>query len=1060
MAEEVYGALKWRNIGPHRGGRVVAVAGDPVDDKTFYFGAVAGGVWKTDDAGDHWFNISDGQFTTAAVGAIAVAESDPNVIYVGTGEASIRSNVSHGDGVYKSTDAGKTWTNVGLSDTRHISRIKIHPNNPDVVYVAALGHAWGKNDQRGVFRSKDGGATWEKVLYKNEGAGAIDLSMDATNPRILYAAIWQAQRYPWSMESGGPDSGIWKSTDGGDSWTDITRNSGLPSDENIGKIGISVSPANPNKVYALIEAEQNGLYRSDDGGANWEFVNDDPLLHTRNWYYTHIYADPGDENTVWVMEQQFLKSIDAGKSFTSIPVPHGDNHDMWVDPKNPDRIIEGNDGGAIVSFNGAASWSSIMNQPTSQFYHVTVDNQVPYNVYGSQQDNSAMRVPSMSFYGAITPNDYVVPGGGESGHIAVKPTEPYTVFGGSVGSGLGHGRFRAWYPNTDQTRNITVWPEFYGFTSPTKIHKYRFQWTFPVEISPHNPDKLYATSNFVHVSYDEGGSWEVISPDLTRNDPAHQEHSGGPISSENVGAEAYGTIFALKESPHEEGVIYSGSDDGLMYVTKDGGTNWDSITPPDDLLPNPPEQPARISTIDVSPHKAGTVYVAANRYQHDDPSPYLLKSDDYGQSWQLITNGLGDGVICRAVREDVNKPGILYAATETGVYVSLDDGGNWESLNTNMPIFPVHDIVSKETDLVIAGHGRSFWILDDVTPLHQLQEEQVSGTKLFKPRDTIRYRVDQGYGLDLQPGLVAYRRAGPTTISVRAVRDEYGDWEQELLTAGQNPPDGVMIHFYVDEVPDEARLTIKDSDGKTVKTYALDDENGGKLRVKAGANRHVWNMREEGPTGREADKNLPQRQRRMFDGTAPKVLSGDYTVELKIGNEVQTQSFSILPDPRLPISEDDLKAQYELKAAIRDKISEAHETLNVLETIDAQVKDWASRTDDASIKEAAEALSAKIETHCDRLRTPKIASTRGGENGLREKLGVLSSAIDESDHAPTAQAQEVYGNLAEDVTSARYQVQQFVDDEVAAFSAKLDAAGVPRLSTTKVGAGAATPAGD
>ncbi len=874
MAEEAYGALKWRNIGPHRGGRVVAVAGDPVDDKTFYFGAVAGGVWKTDDAGDHWYNISDGQFTTAAVGAIAIADSDPNVIYVGTGESSIRSNVSHGDGVYKSTDAGKTWANIGLSDTRHISRIKIHPNNPDLVYVSALGHAWGKNDQRGVFRSKDGGATWEKVLYKNEGAGAIDLTMDATNPRILYAAIWQAQRLPWSMESGGPDSGIWKTTDGGDNWTDITRNPGLPTGENIGKIGISVSPANPNKVYALIEADQNGLYRSDDGGANWEFINDDPSLHTRNWYYTHIYADPGDENTVWVMEQQFLKSIDAGKTFTSIPVPHGDNHDMWVDPKNPDRIIEGNDGGAIVSFNGAASWSTIMNQPTSQFYHVTVDNQVPYNVYGSQQDNSAMRVPSISFYGAITQNDYVVPGGGESGHIAVKPTEPYTVFGGSVGSGLGHGRFRAWYPNTDQTRNITVWPEFYGFTSPTSIHKYRFQWTFPVEISPHDPDKLYATSNYVHVSYDEGGSWEVISPDLTRNDPAHQEHSGGPISSENVGAEAYGTIFALKESPHEKGVIYSGSDDGLMYVTKDGGANWESITPPDDLLPNPAENPARISTIDVSPHKAGTVYVAANRYQHDDPSPYLLKSDDYGQSWQLITSGLADNVICRAVREDVNKPGILYAATETGVFVSLDDGSNWESLNTNMPIFPVHDIVSKDTDLVIAGHGRSFWILDDVTPLHQLQEEQVSGTKLFKPRDTYRYRIDHGHGLDIQPGLVAYRRAGPTTISVRAVRDEYGDWEQDLLDAGTNPPDGVMIHFNVDEVPDEATLTIKNSAGEAIKTFTLDGEGSSKLRIKAGANRHIWNMREEGPATREADKSLPARARRMFDGTAPKAPLG------------------------------------------------------------------------------------------------------------------------------------------------------------------------------------------
>jgi photosystem II stability/assembly factor-like uncharacterized protein len=1054
--------LKWRNIGPHRGGRVVAVAGDPVDAKTFYFGAVSGGVWKTTDAGNHWFNISDGYFNTAAVGAIAVSESDPNVIYTGTGESSIRSNVSHGDGVYKSTDAGQTWTNIGLSDTRHISRIRIHPNNPDLVYVAALGHAWGKNEQRGVFRSKDGGGSWEKVLYKSDGAGAIDLSMDATNPRILYAAIWQVQRLPWSMESGGPDSGIWKSTDGGDSWTDITNNTGLPNEENLGKIGISVSPANPQRVYALIEAEKGGLYRSDDGGANWSLLNSEQILRTRHWYYTHIYADPGDQDTVWVLEQQFVKSIDGGKTFTSLPVPHGDNHDIWIDPNNTDRIIEGNDGGACVSFNGGASWSTILNQPTAQFYHVTTDNQTPYNVYGSQQDNSAMRVPSIGFYGAITWNDYKVPGGGESGHIAVKPTPPYTVFGGSVGSGLGHGRFRAWYPDTDQTRNITVWPEFYGFTSPTKIHKYRFQWTFPVEISPHNPDKLYACSNVVHVSYDEGGSWEVISPDLTRNDPAHQEHSGGPISSENVGAEAYGTIFALKESPHEEGVIYSGSDDGLMYITKDGGENWQSITPPDDLLPNPPENPARISVIDVSPHKAGTVYVAANRYQHDDPRPYLLKSDDYGQSWQLITNGLADTVICRAIREDVNKPGILYAGTETGIYVSLDDGASWQSLQTNLPVCPVHDLVSKETDLVVSAHGRSFWILDDVTPLHQLQDEQTEGNRLFKPRDTIRYRINGGFGMDPQPGVVGYRGTGPVTIASRMVRDEYGDWQQQPLNAGQNPPDGVIIHFSLADKPeDEVTLTIKNSAGETVKAFSSKGEEDKKLRVKAGSNRHVWNMREEGPTERKLDDNVPPWRRFMMRmASAPRVLSGDYSVELKIGDETHTQRFSILPDPRLTVSEDDLRAQYELKTAIRDRMSEVNEALNALGSIREQVDGWVERAGNEEITQAAEALKEKIGEIEDRLRVPEKASTKGGENGLSEKFSVLAMAIDESDHAPTAQAQEVYANLAEDLTTLRYQAQRLSEDDIAAFTAKLQAAAVPLISAVPTGAAARAATGN
>ena len=674
-----------------------------------------------------------------------------------------------------------------------------------------------------------------------------------------------------------------------------------------------------------------------------------------------------------------------------------------------------------------------------------------------------MRVPSIGFYGSITWNDYKVPGGGESGHIAIKPTEPYTVYGGSVGSGLGHGRFRAWYPETDQTRNITVWPEFYGFTSPTKIHKYRFQWTFPVEISPHDPEKLYATSNYVHVSYDEGGSWDVISPDLTRNDPAHQEHSGGPISSENVGAEAYGTIFALKESPHEKGVIYAGSDDGLMYVTKDGGENWNSITPPDDLMPNPPENPARISVIDVSPHKAGTVYVAANRYQHDDPSPYLLKSDDYGESWQLITNGLDDDVICRAIREDVNKPGILYAGTETGLYVSLDDGANWQPLQTNLPICPIHDLVSKETDLVVTAHGRSFWILDDVTPLHQLQDEQTTGNRLYKPRDTVRYRINARPTMgDPQPGLVSYAGTGPVTVSSRMVRDEYGDWEPQQLNSGQNPPDGVIIYFdLAQESENEVTLTIKNSDGDTVKSFSSEGQADKKLRTKAGPNRFIWNMQEEGPTEVKMDDSVsPWRRIMMRMGTAPRVLSGDYSVELKIGDETHTQTFSILPDPRLPVSADDLVAQYDLKTSIRDEISQVNEALNSLSHIRSQVDGWVERADSDAITQAADELKAKIGEVEDRLRMPEIASTRGGENGLSEKLAVLSMAIDESDHAPTAQASEVYGNLAEDVTTVRYQVQQLAEDDVAAFAAKLSAAGVPLISTTPVASGAAAPAGD
>ena len=1047
MSTGILETLRWRNIGPHRGGRVPAVAGDPYDQGVFYFGACAGGVWKTDDAGAHWFNISDGYFNTAAVGALEVCRADPNVIYAGTGEANIRSNVSHGDGVYKSTDAGATWKNVGLEATRHIGEIVSHPEDANLVYVAALGHAWGRNHERGVFRSQDGGETWEHVLYKSDGAGAIDITMDPNNPRILYAAIWEVQRYPWSIESGGPESGIWMTTDGGDTWEDITNNPGLPHEENLGKIGISASPARPGRVWALIEADKGGMYRSDDYGKNWEYTSDDPALRTRHWYYTHVYADPGNPEAVWVMEQRLSKSIDGGKTWVSVPTPHGDNHHLWIDPLDPDRIIEGNDGGAVISFNGGKSWSTIMNQPTAQFYHVTVDNQVPYYVYGSQQDNSAMRLPSIGFNGSINWQNYQVPGGGESGHIAVKPVEPYTVFGGSVGSGLGHGRFRAWTPSTDQTRNITVWPEFYGFSSPTKIHKYRFQWTFPVEISPHDPNKLYATSNHVHVSYDEGGSWEVISPDLTRNDPAHQELSGGPISSENVGAEAYGTIFAFKESPHEKGVMYAGSDDGLMFISKDDGKNWDQITPPEDVLPNPAANPARISVIDVSPHKAGTVYVAANRYQHDDPAPYLLKSDDYGQTWTRITNGIAGDDYTRTIREDVTVPGILYAGTETGVYVSLDDGANWNRMQGNFPIVPVHDLVVKDTDLVVASHGRSFWILDDLTPIHQLKEGVAAGTKLYQPRDTVRYRINAGFGQDPSPEYVGYRASGPVTIDSRMVRNADGEFETQILNAGENPPEGVIIYFDLASKPDDGvKLTIKDSDGNVVRTLSSEAEGDNKIKVKAGSNRVVWNMKGESPTPRKADANLGMLARMMMTGTAPKVLPGDYTVDLEAGGETQSQSFSILPDTRLPIAADDLKKQYELKAQIRDEMSRAHEALNALDSIRTQVEAWTERADDEEITKAAEELKEKISAEEDKLRISQRTQAKGGENGLREKLAVLSLAIDESDHAPTAQAHEVFGNLSEDLATVTNAVDKFTKDDVGAFVEKLKSKGVPLIS--------------
>ena len=616
-------ALQWRCIGPHRGGRVVAVAGDPVDPRTFYFGGCAGGVWKSTDGGASWANISDGFFTTAAVGAIAVAPSDPNVLYAGTGEACIRGNVSHGDGVYRSTDAGRTWMHMGLADTRHIARIRVHPKDPDVVYVAALGHAFGPNQERGVFRSTDGGTNWAKVLFRSEDSGAIDLSLDPNNSRVLYAAIWQARRTPWSLSSGGPESGIWKSSDGGDTWAELTQNEGLPRGVK-GRIGIAVSPAKAGRVYAVIEAADGAIFRSDDGGSTWQRLSEQGDLRRRAWYYDHIFADPQDADTVWVLNLQCWKSIDAGASFTDVPTPHGDNHDLWIDPRNPERMIEGNDGGACVSFNGGASWSSIYNQPTAQFYHVCTDGQAPYRVFGSQQDNSAISVPSFSHLGAITASEWFVPGGGESGYIAVKPGDPNIIVGGAVGSGAGDGRMTQYDRRTGQIRNITIWPEISGAGVGAGDLKYRFQWTFPIHYSRWDPEVLYVGGNRLFRSTDDGASFEPISGDLTRNDPSRLGASGGPITKDNTGAEYYGTIFAFAESPHERGVCWAGSDDGLIHRSADGGRTWDDVTPPS--LP----EWSTISIIEPSPHAPATVYVAAHCYRLDDYQPYLLKTNDSG----------------------------------------------------------------------------------------------------------------------------------------------------------------------------------------------------------------------------------------------------------------------------------------------------------------------------------------------------------------------------------------------------------------------------------------------
>lgn len=1080
-----FNSLEWRSIGPHRGGRVVAVAGHPTEPGTFFFGGCAGGVWKTTNGGSHWQNITDGFFKTSAVGALIVADADPNVIYAGTGETAIRSNVSHGDGIYKSTDGGRTWRNMGLAATRHIGDIVVHPHNPDLVYVAALGHAWGPNKERGVYRSKDGGETWELVLHKSERAGSHDIAMDTSNPRVLYAAIWQGQRYPHAASSGGEDSGIWRSLDGGDTWTEITRNTGLPTGV-LGKIGVAASPAQAGRVWALVEAEDGALFRSDDYGETWERVCDNPDLRRRPWYYMHIYADPQNADTVWVLTLNCWKSIDGGKSFEAIPTPHGDNHGLWIDPRDSNRIIEGNDGGACITFDGGRSWSTILNQPTAQFYHVTTDEKVPYNVYGSQQDNFAMRVPSISFEGAISWKDYVEPGGGESGYIAISPKPPHLVYGGGIGTGLGHGRLVAWNPETGQKRNVTVWPEVIGFGGGADTLKYRFQWTFPVEISTHDPDTIYICSNFVHRSTDEGTSWEVISPDLTRNDPEKLGSSGGPITADNSGAEIYCTIFAFRESSHEKGVFWAGSDDGLIHLSRDGGKNWTNVTPPG--LP----EWAMISIIELSPHDKATAYVAATCYKMDDTTPYLYKTNDYGATWTKITGGIPADDFTRTIREDPNRRGLLYCGTETGISVSFDDGGNWNRMETNLPIVPIWDLIIKGTDLVAATHGRAFWILDDITPLHQMHDDRASeATRLFKPRDTIRFRYYSHSNDRKSPVYLSYKMTGPVTVAFRPIEAASGAKIEEFLDAGRNPPEGVIIHYFLKEKPSGAvKLSILDADGNEIRSFTgkkegdkkdsrqqaaddaaaseraaaevqvatgeeevgVEDEPQGEslwAPVAAGMNRFVWDYRYPKPTKVEDRPGVTARQEMMEANVAPKAVPGNYQVRLTVGGETYTESFAILPDPRLPVSEKDLKAQFDLKLAIRDKLSETNEVLNQIQRVRSQVEEWEKRAKGtehaARITSAGKTLREQLRTIEGTLINLDADKSQPGVSKIKEKLGALSTMIDESDHAPTRGAGEVYTMLSDQLDEQRKHLQHLLNEHIPSFGDLVQSLAIPPI---------------
>ena len=1007
--------LQWRSIGPYRGGRCTAVAGVTSQENIFYFGATGGGVWKTYDGGNNWEPVSDNYFKTGSVGAIGISESDPNVVYVGMGESPIRGNVSHGDGVYRSTDAGKTWKHMGLEDSRQIARVRVHPRNPDVVYVAALGHVFGPNEQRGVFRSTDGGKNWQKVLYRSNKAGAQDLILDPTNPSIIYATLWEVYRQPWTLESGGPGGGIFKSTDAGDTWSEITRNQGLPRGV-VGKIGITVSPANSERVWAIVEAEDGGVFRSENGGRTWTKVNEQRNLRQRAWYYSRIYADSKSPDTVYVLNTSFYKSNDGGRTYSSIAVGHGDCHDLWIAPNDPMRIIIGDDGGAEVTYTGGRSWSSINNQPTAQFYRVALDNDFPYNIYGAQQDNSTVRIPSRTTEGGIDRTDWYEVGGGESGWIAPSPKDSQIVFAGSYGGLITrHDR------RTGQERNVNPWPENPMGWGAAEL-KYRFQWNFPIVFSPHDANTLYAAANVLFKSTNEGQSWQAISSDLTRNDKSKQGPSGGPITKDNTSVEYYCTIFAVMESPIEKGTIWVGSDDGLVHVTRDGGKNWQNVTPP-----GIPEW-IQINSIDASPNNAGTAYVAATRYKLDDFKPYLYKTTDYGKSWKKITNGIPDQAFTRVIREDPNRRGLLYAGTETGLYVSFDDGENWQSLQFNLPAVPITDLAvhKRERDLVAATQGRSFWILDDLSVLHQAADAAKADSYLFKPEDAYRMAGGGGGG--------GGGRAGGAI--------------------GQNPPAGAVFYYYLKNKPaGEVSLEVFDASGKSVNkmtnrgggerpTPAPAEEGGGfgggaprRLPTEAGLNRFVWDLR------------YPEAARFpgliMWSGntTGPRAVPGTYQVKLTVDGKTITQSFEIKKDPRLETTQADFAKQLDLLLKIRDKFGETSEAVLQIRDARKQVDDITARTKDQpggkAIAEAAKALNLKLTAVEEELYQTKNQSNQDPLNypiRLNNKLAALTGVVGGSDFAPTDQANAVYEDLVAKINAQLRKLEEIIRNDLPAFN--------------------------
>lgn len=972
--DELLKSQKYRLVGPFRGGRSAAVAGSYKNKNTFYFGATGGGVWKTTDAGNNWMNISD-KFFGSTIGAVAVAPGDETVIYVGEGENTMRGNVSEGlGGMWRSDDGGKSWKNIGLKDGRHIIRVIVHPKNADIAWVAVVGHLFGPNEERGVFKTTDGGKTWKKTLYINNQTGCSDLVMEPGNPNVFYAGMWRVIRTPHSLESGGDGSGMYKSTDGGETWTNISTKKGLPKGT-WGIVGVAVAPSNTDKIFCIVENKDGGLYMSPDAGETWTLMSSDNNIRQRAWYYTKVYVDPQNENKVYCPNVNFMVSTDGGRTFRGINTPHGDHHDLWIDPEDGNRMIVADDGGAQVSFDAGTNWSTYLNQPTAQVYRVSTDNAFPYRILSGQQDNTAFRIRSRTYGAAITATDMEVAAGSESGYVVADPENPDITYGGNY-----MGMLQRLDHRTGESRLINVWPVD-NMGAGAEAAKYRFQWNYPIFFSPHNSKRLFAAGNHLFVTEDEGKSWEKISPDLTTNDRTKQASSGGPITKDNTSVEYYCTIFTTTESWVEKDLLWAGSDDGLIHVSKDGGKNWENVTPKD----CPPQ--IMWNCVEPDPFKKGTAYFAGTRYKLDDFAPYIYKTEDYGKTWKKITNGIPALHFTRAIRADRKRAGLLYSGTEYGMYISYDGGNNWKSFQLNLPVVPITDLTIKNNDLIVGTQGRSIYILDDLTVVQQLNAN-VADKNLHVFEVNPAYRM-QGGG----------RRFGGGGGAVR--------------NAGMNPPNGTVINYFLKEATDSAKVSIEvmDKNKKTIKTFSTTSKDN-KIDVNKGMNQFVWDM------------NYPVAERVegliLWNGFVggPKAAPGEYFAKLKVGKDSAEVPFTILADPNYKITTAEHQEQFDFLITVRDKFSDVMKGIKSIREVRQQLSDFSTRAGKdmpKEIKTQIDTINKQMTAVEEALHQTKAKSGQDVLNfpiRLDDKLAGLYGAASAGQSAPSKQAKEAYAELA------------------------------------------------